>query len=56
MREKIHQQLRGKTGEVLNGVETIEMKKLSAWGERMTYKVGIKLAAKSGNKVPLREE
>lgn len=48
--------MREKTGEVVNGVETTEMKKLRAWGERMTYKLGIKHDAKSGNKVPLREE
>ena len=56
MRKKIHQQLREKTREVVNGVETTEMKeKLRAWGDRMTYKLGINHGAKSGTKVPLRE-
>jgi len=45
------------TGEVVNGVEITEMQeKVRMWGERMTYKLGIKYGAKSGNKVPFREE
>lgn len=56
-RKKNQQQLREKTGEVVNGVEITEMKKkLRTWGERMTYKLGIKPGIKSGSKVPLREE
>lgn len=41
MGEKIHQQLKEKTGEVVNGLEITEMKeKLRTWAERMTYKLG----------------
>lgn len=41
---------------MVNGVEIIEIKKLRTQGERMAYKLGIKCGAKSGHKVPLREE